>query len=114
MYTCEDYPCCGHEWGDCDGSKYGTDEEIKQRVYDRIRDGRMISLRIGRSNSSPTGSFGSGLIGTEVLGWHLMDPKHQGSSAVHIIPPDGGPRSKRPGKGPTHGGTRKNSDRSGP
>jgi hypothetical protein len=20
---CEDYPCCGHELGDCDGSKYG-------------------------------------------------------------------------------------------
>jgi len=33
---CEDYPCCGHEAGDCDGSKYGTDEEIKQRVYDRM------------------------------------------------------------------------------
>lgn len=36
--TCEDYPCCGHELGDCDGSKYGTDEEIKQRVYDRYKD----------------------------------------------------------------------------
>lgn len=36
MYTCEDYPCCGHEAGDCDGSKYGSDEEIKQAVYDRM------------------------------------------------------------------------------
>lgn len=36
---CEDYPACGHEQGDCDGSKYGTDEQIKQRVYDRMRDG---------------------------------------------------------------------------
>lgn len=26
---CEDYPCCGHEAGDCDGSLYGTDEAIK-------------------------------------------------------------------------------------
>lgn len=29
MHRCEDYPCCGHEWGDCDGSKYGSDEQIK-------------------------------------------------------------------------------------
>lgn len=35
---CEDYPCCGHEAGDCFGQKYGTDEEIKQRVYDRWND----------------------------------------------------------------------------
>lgn len=26
---CEDYPCCGHERGDCDGSLYGSDESIK-------------------------------------------------------------------------------------
>lgn len=26
---CEDYPCCGHEAGDCDGSLYGSDESIK-------------------------------------------------------------------------------------
>lgn len=36
---CEDYPCCGHEWGDCDGSKYGSDEEIKRRVHERIASG---------------------------------------------------------------------------
>lgn len=29
MYRCEDYPCCGHELGDCDGSLYGSDESIK-------------------------------------------------------------------------------------
>lgn len=23
MNTCEDYPCCGHELGDCDGTLYG-------------------------------------------------------------------------------------------
>jgi len=28
MYQCEDAPCCGHEPGDCDGSKYGSDESI--------------------------------------------------------------------------------------
>ena len=28
MRMCEDYPCCGHEMGDCDGSKYGSDEAI--------------------------------------------------------------------------------------
>ena len=26
---CEDFPCCGHERGDCDGSLYGSDESIK-------------------------------------------------------------------------------------
>lgn len=36
---CEDFPCCGHEAGDCDGSLYGSDEAIKQRVYDDIRNG---------------------------------------------------------------------------
>lgn len=30
---CEDYPCCGHEAGDCDGSRYGSDKDIKARVY---------------------------------------------------------------------------------
>ncbi len=36
---CEDYPCCGHEMGDCDGQKYGSDESIKARVYEDIRNG---------------------------------------------------------------------------
>lgn len=36
---CEDYPCCGHELGDCDGSLYGSDESIKARVYEDIRNG---------------------------------------------------------------------------
>lgn len=27
--TCEDWPACGHEWGDCNGLKYGSDEAIK-------------------------------------------------------------------------------------
>jgi hypothetical protein len=26
---CEDFPCCGHEYGDCNGLKYGSDEAIK-------------------------------------------------------------------------------------
>lgn len=26
---CEDYPCCGHERGDCNGLLYGSDEAIK-------------------------------------------------------------------------------------
>lgn len=30
---CEDYPCCGHESGDCNGGLYGSDESIKARVY---------------------------------------------------------------------------------
>lgn len=39
MRTCEDFPCCGHEAGDCDGSLYGSDESIKARVYEDIRNG---------------------------------------------------------------------------
>ena len=27
---CEDWPSCGHEWGDCNGLLYGSDEAIKQ------------------------------------------------------------------------------------
>lgn len=30
--ACEDFPCCGHEAGDCDGSLYGSDEQIKEHV----------------------------------------------------------------------------------
>lgn len=38
-FTCEDFPCCGHELGDCDGSLYGSDEEIKRRAIERIESG---------------------------------------------------------------------------
>lgn len=34
---CEDYPACGHELGDCDGSKYGSDESIIEAYYARVR-----------------------------------------------------------------------------
>lgn len=30
---CEDFPCCGHESGDCNGLLYGSDEAIKAAVY---------------------------------------------------------------------------------
>lgn len=33
---CEDYPCCGHEAGDCNGLLYGSDEAIKAEVYAHI------------------------------------------------------------------------------
>ena len=33
---CEDYPCCGHELGDCDGALYGSDEDIIAREYARM------------------------------------------------------------------------------
>jgi len=36
---CEDFPCCGHEAGDCSGQLYGTDEEIKERVRALIESG---------------------------------------------------------------------------
>lgn len=32
MRYCEDFPCCGHEAGDCNGEKYGSDESIWARV----------------------------------------------------------------------------------
>jgi len=38
---CEDYPCCGHEMGDCEGRRYGsdagiqaTDAMLRRRGYD--------------------------------------------------------------------------------
>lgn len=27
---CEDFPCCGHETGDCNGLLYGSSESIQQ------------------------------------------------------------------------------------
>lgn len=36
MARCEDFPCCGHELGDCDGSKYGSDESIKAAAWRRM------------------------------------------------------------------------------
>lgn len=35
---CEDYPCCGHEAGDCNGLRYGSDEAIKAEVYRAAHD----------------------------------------------------------------------------
>lgn len=32
---CEDFPCCGHEAGDCNGQKYGSDAAI-QAEYARM------------------------------------------------------------------------------
>lgn len=37
--NCEDYPCCGHEQGDCDGRKHGSDESIKAQVEKDWADG---------------------------------------------------------------------------
>ena len=34
---CEDYPCCGHEAGDCFGQKYGSDQSIKEAALERMR-----------------------------------------------------------------------------
>lgn len=36
---CEDFPCCGHELGDCNGQKYGSDEAIKAQVEQDWRTG---------------------------------------------------------------------------
>lgn len=30
--ACEDYPCCGHEAGDCGGPRDGSDEDIIAEV----------------------------------------------------------------------------------
>lgn len=34
--SCEDYPCCGHEAGDCNGLRYGSDEAIMAAEYARM------------------------------------------------------------------------------
>jgi len=44
---CEDYPCCGHEAGDCNGLRYGSDEKIKSMVYEAIRNGWDIDEMMG-------------------------------------------------------------------
>lgn len=31
--ACEDAPCCGHEAGDCEGRKYGSDESLIEQAY---------------------------------------------------------------------------------
>lgn len=36
---CEDYPCCGHEAGDCNGQLYGSDEAIIASVHDAWANG---------------------------------------------------------------------------
>lgn len=36
---CEDWPACSHEWGDCNGLKYGSDEAIKEQYYALARSG---------------------------------------------------------------------------
>lgn len=33
---CEDYPCCGHELGDCNGQLYGSDEAIKAYAMEHV------------------------------------------------------------------------------
>lgn len=33
---CEDYPCCGHELGDCEGKLYGSDESIKEYAAQHV------------------------------------------------------------------------------
>lgn len=33
---CEDYPCCGHEAGDCQGGKYGSDASLIDAEYRRM------------------------------------------------------------------------------
>lgn len=33
---CEDYPCCSHEYGDCNGQKYGSDEAIKSYAMQHL------------------------------------------------------------------------------
>lgn len=33
---CEDFPCCGHERGDCEGKLYGTDAAIQRDYLRRL------------------------------------------------------------------------------
>ena len=45
---CEDYPCCGHEMNDCNGTKYGSDEAIKEKVWKYMaRDGYDYGAEMG-------------------------------------------------------------------
>lgn len=42
---CEDYPCCGHEMNDCNGTKYGSDDFIKQDMWQMMS--RMADAEMG-------------------------------------------------------------------
>lgn len=33
---CEDYPCCGHEAGDCEGRKYGSDASLRRAAERQV------------------------------------------------------------------------------
>ena len=33
---CEDFPCCGHDRGDCEGQLYGSDASIIEAEYRRM------------------------------------------------------------------------------
>jgi len=35
--VCEDFPCCGHEMGDCNGQKYGSDQDIQAEYFRRMQ-----------------------------------------------------------------------------
>ena len=37
LTMCEDYPCCGHEQGDCEGLRYGSDESIMSAERARMK-----------------------------------------------------------------------------
>lgn len=45
MTMCEDFPCCGHEAYDCNGSLYGSDESIKQAMWYEMT--RMADAEMG-------------------------------------------------------------------
>lgn len=45
MNMCEDFPCCGHEMYDCNGSLYGSDESIKRAMWDEMT--RMADAEMG-------------------------------------------------------------------
>lgn len=33
---CEDYPACGHEYGDCNGRRYGSEAALRDQVRDHL------------------------------------------------------------------------------
>ena len=44
MSMCEDFPCCGHEMNDCDGSLYGSYQAIKEQMW---RDSELQAYNYG-------------------------------------------------------------------
>lgn len=70
---CEDFPCCGHEAGDCNGLLYGSDEAIKESVYSRSR-GYEVTFCEDCESENIEGGISCKDCGSENVGYEHYEP----------------------------------------